>query len=102
MAVGVCALGVVLGVVDHGREAAQIVVMVWRLLCALMPFGVWLPMGVKLLRSGRWCGGRCGVSAHGIEVAQIVGEVCLAYQGVKYNIYIYNVLWHYQTKITLN
>ena len=61
---------------------------------------VWLLMGVRLLRSGRGCGGRCGVSAHGIEVAQIVGEVCPAYQGIKY--YIYNVLVYFQTKTTLN
>lgn len=90
-------------------------VMVWRSVCALMPFGVWLLMGVKvarlvgdgvavgvrpddvrfvvahcvrLLRSGRGCGGRCGVSAHGIEVAQIVSWVRPAYQGIKYDIYI--------------
>ena len=44
--------------------------------------------GVKLLRSGRGCGGRCGVSAHGIEVAQIVSRVRPAYQGIKYDIYI--------------
>ena len=49
---------------------------------------VWLLMGVRLLRSGRGCGGRCGVSDPGIEVAQIVGEVCPAYQCVKYDIYI--------------
>ena len=29
---------------------------------------VWLLMGVRLLRSGRGCGGRCGVSAHGMVV----------------------------------
>ena len=28
--------------------------------------------GVRLLRSWRWCGGRCGVSARSLEVAQIV------------------------------
>ena len=44
--------------------------------------------GLQLLRSGRGCGGRRGVSAHSIEVAQIVGEVRPAYQGIKYNIYI--------------
>ena len=49
---------------------------------------VWLLMGVRLLRSGRWCGGRRGVSAHSIEFAQIVSEARPAYQGVKYNIYI--------------
>ena len=52
--------------------------------------------GVKLFRSGRGC----GVSAYGIEVAQIVSEVRPAYQGIKY--YIYNVLGYFQTKITLN
>ena len=49
---------------------------------------VWLLMGVRLLRSGRGCGGRRGVSAHSIEFAQIVSEARPAYQGVKYNIYI--------------
>ena len=49
---------------------------------------VWLLMVWKLLRSGRWCGGRCGVSARGIEVAQFVSEVRPAYQGIKYYIYI--------------
>ena len=44
--------------------------------------------GVTLLRSGRGGGGRCGVSAHSIEVAQIVSRVRPVYQGVKYNIYI--------------
>ena len=44
--------------------------------------------GVKLLRLGRGCGGRCGVSAHSIEVAQIVSRVRPAYQGIKYDIYI--------------
>ena len=61
LAVGVCALGVVLFMVAHG---------------------------VTLLRSWRGCGGRCGVSAHSIEVAQIASWVRPAYQGVKYNIYI--------------
>ena len=61
---------------------------------------VWLLMGVRLLRSGRWCVGRRGVSAHSIEFAQIVSEVRPAYQGIKY--YIYNVLGNFQTKITLN
>ena len=56
--------------------------------------------GVKLLRSGRGCGGRRGVSAHSIEFAQIVSDVRQAYQGIKY--YIYNVLGYFQTKITLN
>ena len=56
--------------------------------------------GVKLLRSGRGCGGRCGVSARGIEVAKIVSEVRPAYQGIKYD--IYNMLGYYQTKTTLN
>ena len=58
--------------------------MVWRSLCALMSFGVVVAHGVKLLRSGRGC----GVSAHSIEVAQIVSEVRPAYQGIKYDIYI--------------
>ena len=44
--------------------------------------------GVKLLRSGRGRGGRRGVSAHSIEVAQIVSRVRPAYQGIKYDIYI--------------
>ena len=44
--------------------------------------------GVKLLRSGRGRGGRRGVSAHSIEVAQIVSMVRPAYQGIKYDIYI--------------
>ena len=44
--------------------------------------------GVKLLRSGRGRGGRRGVSAHSIEVAQIVSRVRQAYQGIKYDIYI--------------
>ena len=81
MAVSVCVLGVVLGIVAHGVKVAPFVV---------RPDAVrmWLPMGVRLLRSGRGCGGRCGVPSHGIEVAQIVGEVCPAYQGVKYDIYI--------------
>lgn len=47
-----------------------------------------LVYGVQLLRSGRGCGGRCGVSAHSIEFAQIVSEARPAYQGIKYNIYI--------------
>ena len=45
--------------------------------------------GVELLRSWRGCGGRCGGAAHGKEVAQIVSRVRPAYQGVKYNTYIY-------------
>ena len=49
------------GVVAHGCEAAQI--------------------------GARVCG-RCGVSAHSIEVAQIVSMVRPAYQGIKYDIYI--------------
>ena len=49
---------------------------------------VWLLMGERLLRSGRGCGGRCGVSAHGVGVARIVSEVRPAYQGIKYDIYI--------------
>ena len=61
---------------------------------------VWLLMGVRLLRSGRWCVGRRGVSAHSIEFAQIVSEMRPAYQGIKY--YIYDVLEYFQTKITLN
>ena len=61
---------------------------------------VWLLMGMRLLRSGRWCVGRRGVSAHSIEFAQIVSEVRPAYQGIKY--YIYNVLVYFRTKITLN
>lgn len=44
--------------------------------------------GVQLLRSGRGCGGRCGVPSHSIKVAQIVSEVRPAYQGIKYDIYI--------------
>ena len=36
------------------------------------------------------------MSAHGIEVAQIVSRVRPAYQGAKY--YIYNVLGYFQTK----
>ena len=91
-------------------------VMVWRSVCApWVSFWVWLLMGVKvarlvgdgvavvvrpdavrgvvahgvrLLGSGRGCGGRRGVSAHSIEFAQIVSEVRPAYQGIKYNIYI--------------
>lgn len=103
-------------------------VMVWRSVCApWVSFWVWSLMGVnvarlvgdgvavvvrpdavrgvvahgvKLLRSGRGCGGRCSVSAHGIEVAQIVSRARPAYQGIKY--YIYNVLGYFQTEITLN
>ena len=40
---------------------------------------VWLLRGVRLLGSGRGCGGRCGVSAHSIEVAQIVSRARPAY-----------------------
>ena len=40
---------------------------------------VCLLMGVRLLGSGRGCGGRCGVSAHSIEVAQIVSRARPAY-----------------------
>ena len=103
-------------------------VMVWRSVCApWVSFWVWLLMGVnvarpvgdgvavvvhpdavrvrllmgvRLLRSGRGRGGRCGVSARSIEFAQFVSEVRPAYQGIKY--YIYNVLGYFQTKMTLN
>ena len=44
--------------------------------------------GVKLLRSVARVCGRCGVSTHGIEFAQIVSSVRPAYQGIKYDIYI--------------
>ena len=40
-------------VVAHGCEAAQIGARVWRSVCAMMPFGMWLLMGVRLLRLGR-------------------------------------------------
>ena len=96
MTVGVCALDVVRGVVargcgscsDRGDGVADVI--------RPDAVRVWLPMVWKLLRSGRWCGGRCGVSARGIEVAQFVSEVRPAYQGIKY--YIYNVLVYFQTK----
>ena len=82
-------------------------VMVWRSVCApWVSLWVWLLMGVKvarlvgdgvavgvrpdavrgvvahgvkLLRSGRGRGGRRGVSAHSIEVAQIVSRARPAY-----------------------
>ena len=89
VAVGVCALGVVLGCGRSWREGCP---GRWRWRggrCA--PWcrsGAWLLMGAKLLRSGRGRGGRRGVSAHSIEVAQIVSRVRPAYQGIKYDIYI--------------
>ena len=54
--------------------------------------------GVKLLRSGRGRGGRCGVSTHGIEVARIVSEGAPGLSRCKIQ-YIYNVLGYYQTKM---
>ena len=63
--------------------------MVWRSVCApWVSFWGVVAHGVKLLRSGRGRGGRRGVSAHSIEVAQIVSMVRPAYQGIKYDIYI--------------
>ena len=56
-------------------------------LCALSRSGA-VAHGGELLRSLASGGGRCGVSAHSIEVAQIVSGVRSVYQGVKYNIYI--------------
>ena len=88
MVVGVCALGVVLGVVAHGVKVVLVVGDDVAVVVRPDVVRVWLLIGVRLLGSGRGCGGRCGVSAHGIEVAQIVSEVRPAYQGVKYDIYI--------------
>ena len=66
------ALGVVLGVAAHGVKVARIV-------CDGVAVGVRpdavrcvVAHGVRLLRSGRGCGGRCGVSAHRLLVAKIV------------------------------
>ena len=84
----VCALGVVLGVVAHGVKVAGGVGDGVAVVVRPDTVRVWLLMVWKLLRSGRWCGGRCGVSARGIEVAQFVSEVRPAYQGIKYYIYI--------------
>ena len=84
----VCALGVVLGVVAHGVKVAGVVGDGVAVGVRPDAVRVWLLMVWKLLRSGRGCGGRCGVSAHSIEVAQIVSEVRPAYQGIKYDIYI--------------
>ena len=57
--------------------------------------------GGELLRSLASGGGRCGVSAHSIEVAQIVSEGAPGLSRCKIQ-YIYNVLGYYQTKITLS
>ena len=89
MAISVCALGVALGVVAHGVKVARVVGLgVAVEVVRPDAVRVWLLMGVRMLRSGRGCGGRCGVSAHSIEISQIVSLVCSAYQGIKYNIYI--------------
>ena len=96
----VFALGVVLGVAAHGVKVARIV-------CDGVAVGVRhdavlvvVAHGVRLLRSGRGCGGRCGVSARILEVAQIVNfapglTMCKIH-------YIYKVLVYLQTKIALN
>ena len=79
----VCALGVVLGVVAHVCEAAQIGAMVWRLVGA-----PWVSFWVCLLTvwscsdRGDGVAGRCGVSARSLEVAKIVSGVRPAYQGI--------------------
>ena len=67
------------GVVAHGVKVAGVVGD--GVAVGVRPDAVraWLLMGAKLLRSGRGCGGRCGVSAHSIEVAQIVSRARPAY-----------------------
>ena len=81
VAVGVCAMGVVLGVVAHGVKVARIVgdgvalgVRPWRAPCVLLLM-VW-----SCTDRWRWCGGRCGVSDRSLEVAQIVSRVRQDYQ----------------------
>ena len=75
----VCALGVVLGVVAHVCEAAQIGAMVWRLVGApwVCLLTVW-----SCSDRGEGVAGRCGVSARSLEVAKIVSGVRPAYQGI--------------------
>ena len=100
----VCALGVVLGVRLSSRDEGTPICLP-ESVEVVRPDSVRgvVAHGVKLLRSGRWCGGRCGVSAHSIEFAQIVGEVSPACQGVKYNIYIIGKTNYFnaKTKFTL-
>ena len=97
VAVGVCALGVVLGCGCSWREAAGSFAMVWRL-CALMSFGGVVAHGCEAAQIGARVCGRCGVSTHGIEVARIVSEGAPGLSRCKIQ-YIYNVLEYYQTKM---
>ena len=93
-------MGVVLGVVAHGVKVARIVAD--GVAVGVRPDAVRCVVahGVRLLRSWRWCGGRCGVSARILEVAQIVN---FAPSLSRYKIlYIYKVLVYFQTKIALN
>ena len=78
------------GMVAHGVELPGSLVMVWRSLRTLMSFGV-VDHDARLHRSGRGRGGRCGVSAHSLEVAQIASEGAPGLSRCKIQ-YIYNVL----------
>ena len=75
------------GVVAHGVRLPGSFAMVWRL-CALMSFGGVVAHGCEAAQIGAMVCGLRGVSAHSIEVAQIVSRVRPAYQGIKYDIYI--------------
>ena len=90
-------MGVVLGVVAHVCEAAQIGAMVWRLVGApwVCLLTVW-----SCSDRGEGVAGRCGVSARSLEVAKIVSFA----PGIsRYKThYIYKVLVYFQTKIALN
>ena len=55
VAVGVCALSVVLGVVAHGVKVVRVVGDGVAVVVRPDAVRVWLLMGVRLLRSGRGC-----------------------------------------------
>ena len=99
VAVSVFALGVVLSLLIMGRSCSD------RgdgVAVGVRPDAVLVVVahGVRMLRSVRGCGGRCGVSARSLEVVQIVSfahglTMCKIH-------YIYKVLVYFQTKIALN
>ena len=86
---------VVLGVVAHGVKVVRVVGDGVALLCALMSFGAWLPMGVKLLRSGRGCAHLPGLKRSGRVVC---------FESYTLLIYTYNTKTNYfdiKTKFSL-
>ena len=82
--VRLCTEGAIIKVLGYqpGRGACPSLALKRSRVCALDFVLCVVAHGVRLLRSGRGCGGRRGVSAHSIEFAQIVSEVRPAYQEI--------------------